>query len=344
MRFAIGAALLAALCIPSLAQDKKSADGHTAPDARKCKKCSVAYEKALDRTRQNLVKEFFPVRMIAGWLLLADGRFEDDLKMVVETARRWEEFLSYGDHAKNWFPALAGFFLSEVQKHKPSTEVLEALKKIADHFVKTQERTGGWFKWFEGAYNERKDYPVKDLGILDAMVFGLLHSMKAHGVDVPDATLQKAEKCLLALLGGEGIAYGTGQNGGDPTGARGGFCIYALAHAGRTDHRIYKTYTQHLPRAIPKLDQGHHVGAIHCLGVTLGCRTLGAPVYAKLSKEWIDKLIAKQEADGTLYVGDDGDAGGEIGLLKSKVGSTAAFALLLLMQDATVLAPPKKKK
>jgi hypothetical protein len=57
---------------------------------------------------------------------------------------------------------------------------------------------------------------------------------------------------------------------------------------------------------------------------------------------WADKLAAKQEADGGLYVGDDGASGGKKGLLGNNVGSTAAFALMLALQDPDVLKAPKK--
>ena len=40
---------------------------------------------------------------------------------------------------------------------------------------------------------------------------------------------------------------------------------------------------------------------------------------------WLDVLIGMQGADGGVYVGDDGDAGGEKKLLGEDDASTAAF-------------------
>lgn len=325
------------------AQDGKPLN-HTSADPKKCKKCSAVYDKAMEYIKKNQGQASFPAQMVMGWVFLADGGCQPELDRVVKAAISWESQRGNNSYAQNWYPALAGLLLSELYKHQPSDEILKALQAIADEFVKVQERTGGWFKWFEGAYNERKDYPVKDLGILDAIVFGYLCGVRAQGVKVPEATIQKAEKCIASILTGNGISYGTGQQGGDRTGARGAFAMLGLLTANMTNHRIWKTYAGHLPRSLENMDKGHHVGAFHCLGVTLGCHLLGPQAYNKLTATWLDKLIAKQEANGGVYVGDDGDAGGEKGLLGENHGSTAAFALLVLLQDQARLRPPKKTK
>ncbi len=339
--------LLALLSVLSFSfpQDKKPVDAHTSPEPRKCRKCSVAYEKAMAYLQKKMGSATFPAKMVIAWLMLADGRYEGDLKQLVNAARQALAERGSSQHAQNWYPALAGMFLAEAQKYQPAKENLAAMQSYVDEFVKVQERTGGWFKWHEGAYNERKDYPVKDLGILNAIIYGFLWSARTHGCKVPDTTIAKADALFEnEILTSDGISYGFGQKGGDPTGARGGFCIRMLDHAGKRDHRIWKTYEQLLVRQIPNMDKGHHVGAFHCLGMVLGCQTQGPEAYSALTKEWLDKLIAKQDAEGAVYIGDDGDAGGEIGLLKSNYGSTAAFALLILLQDQKVLRPPVKKK
>jgi hypothetical protein len=326
----------------AFAQETKPVDKHTSPDPRKCKKCVPAYEKAMAKLKKELNSASFPAKMVAGWVFLADGRFNDELKVVIREACAWEQRKGNSQHAQNWYPALAGLFLCEIQKYAPTKETTEAITSIVAWMVKYQERTGGWFKWFEGAYKERLDYPVKDLGILTAITYGVLWSAKTHKIAVPDETMTKAEKCLLSYTTGEGISYGTGQQGGDPTGARGAFAMQGLLFAGQTQHKIWKTYEKTLTKKLDKMDQGHHIGAFHCLGVTLGCLRLGPEAYAELTAAWLDKLIAKQEADGGVYVGDDGDAGGEKGLIGGNYGSTAAFALLILGQDAKILPPPKR--
>lgn len=310
-----------------------------APQPRKLKNFSAAYEKAVSYCRSNLTQCGFPSKMIVGWMLLADGRFPEDLESVIETAKAWDRHRQGIKHGQNWFPALAGVLLSEYQRHHPKDEIKEALQKIVDEFVKNQEKTGGWFKWFEGAVKDMPGYPVRDLGFLDGMILGFLYGAKKHGCKVPESTLHNGERCLQAITSARGISYGTGQNFGDPTGARGGFMMLGLDIAGMRSHTIWTTYSRILTDCIPKMDKGHHIGAFHCLGLTLGCRMIGQ--QTAVYNHWAQTLVNKQDKDGGLYIGDDGADGGEPGLLGSNYGSTAAFAVLLLMQDPNVLKPQK---
>lgn len=343
MRKLLPLALLLTLAPPAPTQDAPVAR-HTSPDPHKCKRCAIAYEKAVAYLRKDLPKASFPAKMIMGWLFLADGRFQKDLDQIVKDATQWETKKGTHQHAQNWYPALAGLLLAEVYKFYPTVEIRETLIGLVNWFAAKQERTGGWFKWFEGAYKDRLDYAVKDLGILDCIVFGFLWTVKVLRIPVDDAMLQKADQCLGAILTSNGVSYGTGSKGGDTTGARGGFALLGLDFAAQTQHKLVKTYVKLLPRQIPKMDKGHHVGAFHALGVTLACRRLGPQAYSQLVAEWLDRLIDRQDAGGGLYVGDDGDAGGEKGLLNGNHGSTAAFALMILLQDPKVLVPRKTAK
>lgn len=319
-------------------------DVHGGSDPLKCKKCSAAYEKAVAKVIADLPGASYAVKMIDGFLFLADGKHPDELAACVTAALDWDARNNMSKYAETWYPTLAGMFLAEYYKHQPTDEIRQGLQAIVDFFAKNQERTGGWFKWFEGAYTDRRDYPVKDLGILDAAIYGFLWSAKTHGLKVPDETMRRANDCLAAILTPKGISYGSGQRGGETTGARGGFCILGLSFASQQSHKIYGTYVDLLPRLVPNMNKGHHVGAIHCLGVTLGCRTLGAAAWSTLTKTWVDKLISMQGADGGVYVGDDGDAGGEKGLLGGNSGSTAAFALMIILQNPNALKPQKTNK
>lgn len=316
---------------------------HTSPDPKKCKKCWPAYEAALGYVRKNLGGATFPATMISAWLLLADNRYPNDVERCVKTALQWESRRANSQHAQNWYPALAGIFLAEYYKYSPTPEVQKGLNDIIQEFVKTQERTGGWFKWFEGAYKDRLDYAVKDLGMLDSIILGFLHTCRTLGFKVPETTLDKAEKCMESILSANGISYGTPSKWGEVTGARGSFVMLGLDYAGQYQHKVWKTYEKLLPRLIPNLQKGHHVGGLHCLGVVLGCHLLGPQVYGELSGKWVDHYIERQDEQGGVYIGDDGDAGGEKGLLRGNIASTASFALMILMQDAKVLRPPKKK-
>lgn len=321
-------------CLLLLSQDP-------APQAPKVKNQAAAYDKAVAYVRKNLPSAGFPQKMIAGFMLLADGRYPEEVQSVIQTARQWDAHRKNIQHAQNWFPALAGMFLCEAYKFAPKDEIKQAMQEIVDEFVKKQEKTGGWFKWYEGAVKDMPGYPVRDLGILDAAVYGVLLSAKSIGCKVPDGTLQNADRCLQSILSGRGISYGTGQNFGDPTGARGGFAMLGLDNAGQRSHAIWTTYVKCVPDCISKMDKGHHIGAFHCLGLTIACRFTGN--YPALLNTWGAKLAGKQDAEGGLYVGDDGADGGESGLLGNNIGSTAAFAFMLALQDPDAFKPAKKK-
>jgi hypothetical protein len=351
-RAALGMVLaLLAISGPAVAQDDPPpVVKHTSPDPMRCMACRPAYDRAMARVRGQLRRSTFPVKMICGWLLLADGRHPKDLEHCVDAAIAWKTQGAYRErsHPGNWYPALAGVFLAEVQKHRPQRRVREAMRGIIAHFAAVQEKGGGWYKWHEGALRERLDYPTVDLGYVTSLVMALLHTARAQGIRVPPETMRRGEEWLERCTGDRGIAYGTTRSGrrsgGEKTGGRGSHLVLALGYAGEIDHRVFEVYRRLLPDLLPNLDQGHHVGALHGLAVTLGCHTLGPKVYRKLTDLWLGRLMAKQDADGGLYIGDDGDAGGEEKLLRGNVGSTAAFALMILLQDHDRLVPKDRAR
>jgi hypothetical protein len=354
MRRLIAAGMITALCAlagadAAPAQDKKGgipkpkrAIVHSNPNFWKCKACFPAYERALKYVREQLRKTSFPAQMHAAWLLLADGRQKKDLDYCVARAIDWKAQIRNSQHARNWYPALAGLFLTEYYKFYPTPEVKKALEAIIKHFAEVQEITGGWFKWHKGAYTDRLDYPSKDLGMLTSIVYGMFWSLKTLRFEVPKKTFDQATACLDKLHSARGIAYGTPQRGGETTGARGSFICLGLDYAGQKQHKILKTYRDLLPKLIPNLNQGHHVGGLHCLGVVLGCRIAGRKTYQQLISSWLDYYLAEQKVDGNVYIGDDEDAGGEIGLLRGDVASTSAFALMILLQDPKLLRAGRK--
>jgi hypothetical protein len=323
-----------ALAVGTVAQDP------AAPVSRKLKRHGEAYDKAVAYLRQTIGKARFQAKMIVGFLWLADGRFPEDLAQIVEQAKQWDRYRKNIQHAQNWYPALAGALLAEVYKFTPSDDLKEAMQGIVDEFVKTQEKTGGWFKWYEGAVKDMPKYPVRDLGFLDCMVYGFLLSARKHGCKVPETTIQNGDRCLQSILGPGGVSYGTGQRGGDTTGARGAFAMLGLENSGNKSHPIWTTYAKIMQQRIPSLDKGHHIGGLHAMGVALGCRLLG--LQGELLNQWGAKLAAKQDAEGGLYVGDDGADGGEPGLFGSNHASTAAFAMILLLQEPGILNPKAK--
>ncbi|MHC4660258.1 MAG: hypothetical protein ACYS8W_01095 [Planctomycetota bacterium] len=331
--------LLLIFSSPLSAQEKE----HDSKDPLKCSVCAPAYEKAIQATRKNIRSARFPTKMMMGWVLLADGRFPEDVQHVVDTAlSRWKSYSGQVQHGTNWGPVLAGQFLAEYYKYKPSKKLLKVFAEIVKHFEEQQEpSTGCWGKWLGQGL---KGYPVKDMGMLSCMIFGYLHTVKKFGVEVDKDMLSRADSRLQKNLSKMGMSYGTGQRGPDQTGGRGGAIMHQLAFAGMKSHKIYTTYKPLLPKMIPNMHKGHHIGGWHCQCVVMGCFTLGSGVYKQLTNYWLDKLIAKQDADGSVYIGDDGADGGEEGLLGGNHASTAAFALMILLQDSSRLKPGKDPK
>ncbi|TET34995.1 MAG: hypothetical protein E3J72_12735 [Planctomycetota bacterium] len=316
---------------------------HNSKDPLKCSVCAPAYEKAIQATRKNLRSAHFPTMMMMGWVLLADGRFPKDVEQVVNTAvSRWKSYSKQVKHGTNWCPVLAGQFLAEYYKYNPSKKLLKVFAEMVKHFESQQEpSTGCWGKWLGQGLT---GYPVKDMGMLSCIIFGFLHTVKKFGVEVDKDMLSRADARLQRNLSRRGMSYGTGQRGPDIPSGRGGGIMRNLAFAGMKSHVIYTTYKALLPKMIPNMHKGHHIGGYHCQSVVLGCFTLGSSAYKQLTNYWLDKLIARQDADGGVYVGDDGADGGEKGLLGGNHASTAAFALMILLQDSSRLKPGKDPK
>jgi hypothetical protein len=242
----------------------------------------------------------------------------------------------------NWYLGFGGIFLSEVYRLQPSDEIKEALTGIIEEAAKVQEPTGGWFSSFGTA--KKAKYPSEDHGQLTAMLYSTMLHMKAAKIPFAAGVLDRVEQYMDKQCGPGGITYGTGNRIQDTTGSRGGFALLGLLGAGRTDHKICRTYAQLLPRCFPNLRKGHHIGGWHMMGTVLGSYRLGPGTYAELTKVWLDKCIAEQAADGSFYLGDDEASGGEKGLFGSNRASTAAMAMLILGQKADLFKPPAKGK
>jgi hypothetical protein len=313
--------------------------------AQSGRKLSQKHQEAYDKAIEYLLKEMgkmpFAAKAIFGFALLADGTRDDELAKIVQEAKDWEKQLKFvSQHGTIWYPALAALFLTEYYKFRPDEEVKSALEGLVKYFGENQESTGGWFKWKGGGLNGK--YPAPDLTMLTATIYSSLLTARKLGVKVPDTMIQNADRCLQGILMGNGLGYGTGNRSPDKTGGRVGLAMLGLDYTGQKSHKIFTTAATAVPEAIPRLDQGHHWGGLHCAAVTLSCHRLGGGASAKLANAWLDKLIAKQKDTGGIYVGDDGDAGGEVGLLGGDHSSTAAVMLMILLQDPDRLDPKKR--
>lgn len=318
------------------------AAGHTNPrDGLQCKKCEPAYRQAKKYLLSNLGKASFMEKLAVGFLLLADGGHPDELQQCVNEALRTPGMVGTSKWS-NWYLGMGGIFLAEHYRVNPTEPVKEALVKVIEEAAKVQEPTGGWFSSFGAA--KKAKYPAEDHGQLTAMLYATMLHMKTAKIPVAPGVLERTEQYFQKQCTAAGIGYGTGNPSEDTTGSRGCFALLGLIPAGRTDHQIYRVYTQILPRCFPRLDKGHHIGGWHFLGTVLGCHRIGPWMFDKLAQAWLDKCIAGQDAEGGFYIGDDGASGGEKGLFGGNLASTSAMALLILLQDPNRLkpAPPRK--
>lgn len=316
--------------------------GHLQDPAR-CPPCSAAYKKA----KGYVLGKFGQTRQIAakvatGFLLLADGGHPRELQACIDAckAARCEGVDG------NWFIGMAGLFLSEVYKFRPSADVAEALDRICREAAANVSDTGGWLhsKNFKEAMGAGFYSP--DIAILTAMFFSTFWNMKSCGLKVDEALLSRAEANLSKLAGSTGFGYGTGNKTPDRAGTRGAFALLGLASAGQTQHKFYQLVHKALPGCLPSLEQGHAFGGLHILGAVLGCHALGPQTYQKLTAEWLDKLIRRQEEDGSLQIGSDGKSNSGGGVKEyeglNRHMSTAGFALMIALQDPNCLRSSKQ--
>jgi hypothetical protein len=306
---------------------------HNSRDPRKCRVCSVALGKALSYLSAKGGSCGFTERLMMGWLGLVDksGSCSGYAGRAISAAGGARSAGFNG----NWAIGLAGIFLAGAQYKLGQGG---AMGQIAADAEKHQHHTGGW--------HHNKNFNMKgyseDLGILTCMLYGMFMVMKSRGMGVSATMIEKAERNLESIMGSTGVGYGTGKGDYDTAGSRGAYLFMGLHMAGMTDHKYYAKMLSAIQGQIGSLDKGHAVGCLHFLSVSVACHLAGPDVYDRLAAAWIDKLIAKQEADGAILLGDDGVGGGEGKTLGNKVGSTAVFALMLMLQEPGVFAPPKR--
>jgi hypothetical protein len=154
----------------------------------------------------------------------------------------------------------------------------------------------------------------------------------------------RAEKNLETLKIPTGIGYGTGSNATDRVGSHGAYAYIGIAMAEAKDNKFYDHLTGTIHGRFNRLAEGHCVSCLHWLSVSVACYLQGQDTYDSLCKEWLDKCMAKQQPDGSVLLGDDKAGGGEEKYLGDRVGSTAVFALMLMLQEPGCFDPARGNK
>ncbi|HLG42462.1 MAG TPA: DUF6288 domain-containing protein [Planctomycetota bacterium] len=307
---------------------------HNSRDPRKCKKCSPALSKALSFLSSKGSSAGFAQGYMLGWLGLVDpssGQYATKCLSQAGSAR------AVGFNG-NWFTSIPGIFLAGAYYRYGDGRAASGMQAIATDAQKNQHHTGGW--------HHNKNFKMQgyseDLGIVTAMLFGMFMTLKGAGSGLPKDMIDRCEKNIESIMGSTGIGYGTGKGDYDTAGSRGAYAFMGLHFGGQTDHPFYEKLKSAIARQIKTMDKGHAVGCLHFLSMSIANYLAGN--YDALATEWIDKLIAKQGADGSILLGDDGVGGGEEKNIGGKVGSTAVFAIMLLLQKPGAFDPPKKKE
>jgi hypothetical protein len=329
-------AVALSVCPDVGAQDAPKAT-HAA-DPYRCKLCAPALAKAYAYLQKNLNVDGGYPHVFAGFLYLADGQHPRELQRCVTTVTGgyWR---TNGQNA-NWSMALSAIFLSEVYKRQPSDRIKTTLLDIMKLAESRIEPTGG-FGHSKG-YAASSGYTAKggadDLGVLTCMMWGAMLNMRASGMEVNDRLFRRVQANLEKNADTRGVRYGTGNEVSDASMGRAAYAFLGLQASGFADTPFAKSIPEGLKERAAQTDQGHAFPPIHFAGAAMATHLLGPDAYAAFAGHWVDRLIALQNADGSIrlphienaeYQDDD-----------RYVSSTAAFALVLVLQKSDRKAEP----
>lgn len=281
--------------------------------------------------------------LFAGLAFMLDGReeFKGDFENCVQAALRgYKQEKAFNG---NWFTAYSALFLSIVYLRDPRPEIKEALEDAIEVAERNAEPTGGWchHKGFANESNYHKQGGGVDLGMLTATMLSALLIMKTGGIDVPAPLIERTMKNLGTLTRGAGISYGTNNGCGDRALSRAAAAFMGLHVAKNSSAWIYGPLAQALPGAVASTENGHAYGPVHFFAVAIAMHQLGQ--YAAFANQWLPTLASRQKEDGSVFTLNDGKTDGEANFTSGhRVGSTAVFAIMILLQKARLFEAPKK--
>jgi hypothetical protein len=302
----------------------------------------AAYERAVAYVVENAPRAQLVPRLFAGFVFMLDGRPElkPKLEECVQAALRGAR-ADRGFHA-NWELAYSGLFLSILYLRDPRPEVREALQGIPALAEKSIESSGGWCH-HKNMCAEVDYYRLGgaiDIAMITATMLSAFLIMKSAGIEVPAALIERATRNLSAITRGGEFTYGTRHGN-----ATGGFCRAASAVIGlhlakQSSAWIYAPFTQALPRFVDRIEAAHAYGPIHFFAVSVAASLIGQ--YPAISRHWLPILTSRQKPDGSLAMLNDGKDDGEAKFTAGhRVGSTAVFALMILLQKRPLIDPPR---
>ncbi len=316
---------------------------HTSEDPMKCKACVGPLTKALAYLDKNGPSADGYRHILMGYLWLAMGN-EQELKRSINAASGG--FYKQKSFNENWATCMAALFLAECYRRNPSDKLRNSLVDILKVAEERMEKTGGWCHHLgyaaESGYN--KIGGGTDLGILTAEMYGAMLICKANGIDVPPEFLKKVEENLEKASDGQGVCYATDNKFGDVAMSRGSFAYMGIHASGITTSKLAKTVPQGLKARFKDIHVGHAYPPLHYIASPIVLHELGPEYYNPFALYWIDKLIAIQKEDGSIELPHS--EGKELQKEDKFIGSTAAFALILVLQQPGVFERnvPKGRK
>ena len=284
----------------------------------------------------------FAERVFAGFAFMAagstptEGDYSAELNSCIDTFIRG----GGGSQQENWYYALVGLFLAEAHKKWPSDDKAKRLEEIVARIKETQEATGGWSHHKGFAYN-LGGRTVPDLGIVTGLILAALGNITASGVDVPDDVVTRALTYCNKISDGAGLIYGTNNPVPDMGCTRGAGVLIGL-HFMNNRNDIFGKVAKGLRERVKQLEQGHAFPPIHFFNSAVGNYLAGQ--FGAFKAEWISKLLAQRESDGSIWLKNHEKIDYEKNQLKSNVIGTAVLALILqLEKDHVFKAKPKPK-
>ena len=284
----------------------------------------------------------FAERVFAGFAFMAAGSSPTEGEYSAELNSCIEYFIrgGGGSQQENWYYALGGLFLAEAHKKWPSEDKAKRLEEIVAKIKETQEATGGWSHHKGFAYN-LGGRSVPDLGIVTGLILAALGNIKASGVDIPDDVVARALTYCNKTSDGAGLIYGTNNPVPDMGCSRGAGVLMGL-HFMNNRSEVFGKVAKGLRERVKQLEQGHAFPPIHFFNSAVGNYLAGQ--YGAFRAEWVAKLLAQREADGSIWMKNHEKIDYEKNQLKSNVIGTAVLALILhLDKDNVFKAKPKPK-
>jgi hypothetical protein len=298
---------------------------------------AMAYIKANHR---QIGYEAIP-SLFAGIAFLLDGNCKEDLEHVIQRAIRCCRGTKVDN--QNWFIAYGAFFLSIIYLRDPREDIRLALEGMIPVAEKSAESTGGWCHCQGGDWKGYlKGGGGLDISMITATMLSAFLMMKSGGIDVPKPLLERTIKNLTEQTRGCSMGYGSGHGwmAGGPS--RSSMAFIGLHVAKMTSAWIYGPLVQGLPGWIKNVEEGHAYGPMHFFSVSAALHLMGQ--FPAFANHWLPVLAGRQQEDGSVIMYNDGKRDGEKGFTNTRVGSTAVYAIMLLLKDGKKLIEVAKKE